>query len=255
MLLFAKSVLMIISFDAIVDTYLLKGALAIRLNSEVAALRHWQQVLSTGNEVAWLGSASIEEVSAFMLLCTFLLMRMQRLAFREVLCDRLHAQGSVLQASDVANTSTGICTSAQASLRRNVNSPRSSLDTPSAPPQSPRPTPQSPSTFSSPGFPDPHDARLAAAGVVSYAPPPRAGVGYRPSNLPADYECRGDRSNHAWYVAWKSRRPGIYCNWDHVEAAHGNCGRKRLAEGHMTYAAAIQQWVKLRDADEIKRWA
>ncbi|KZV64417.1 hypothetical protein PENSPDRAFT_690810 [Peniophora sp. CONT] len=222
-------------FEAIVDTYLLSGSVAFRFSSEASALRHWKRVLSAGNEVCWLGSGSIEE----------------RLAYRDILCQRLTESGSVLVFTPTARTRAR-----ERPVRRtdSISVPSSLSSPPPSPRSSPSPAPISVTiTPHQPG--ESHDAGAASSVPVSYAPPPTAGVDYRPRNLPADYVCRGKRSQHPWYCSWKNRCPGIYSDWDHVVAAHGDCPRARVTEGHSTYRQALAQWVTLRDANEIRRWA
>ncbi|VDC03024.1 unnamed protein product [Peniophora sp. CBMAI 1063] len=227
-------------FEAIVDTYQLSGALALRFNSEAAALRYWRTMLSIGNEISWLGSSSVEE----------------RLAFREVLCRRLEVCGTVIPQRFEAARIGVDAPSRGPPVRRTPDAPVNISESPQSPPPSPRRPVRSSGTrpITSRVFDGPA-MNGATTGPISYAPPPDVGLNYRPRDLPLDYQCRGNHSQCSWYVAWKNRRPGIYCNWDHVVEAHGDCIRKRVQEGHMTYASAIAQWVTLRDSGEIRQWA
>lgn len=48
----------------------------------------------------------------------------------------------------------------------------------------------------------------------SYAPPDYAGADYTANDLPHPLdERRRSEGRYPWYVAWKSRSPGIYCCW------------------------------------------
>lgn len=48
----------------------------------------------------------------------------------------------------------------------------------------------------------------------NYAPPETEGVDYRPHNLPSPADVkRGTQGRFPWYVAKKSKVPGIYASW------------------------------------------
>ncbi|KZV60703.1 hypothetical protein PENSPDRAFT_694041 [Peniophora sp. CONT] len=83
-----------------------------------------------------------------------------------------------------------------------------------------------------------------------YTPPESRGIGYRPpANLIFVDASTDPKSTHAWYVAYKSRQPGIFKTWR--AAAEASPGFRPLTNGFSTYAAALRKWVDLRESGDV----
>ena len=55
---------------------------------------------------------------------------------------------------------------------------------------------------------------MAVVHPHNYSPPTDAGTEYRPDDLPNPVDAkRGREGQYFWYVARKSRIPGIYATW------------------------------------------
>ncbi|KZV60024.1 hypothetical protein PENSPDRAFT_671956 [Peniophora sp. CONT] len=224
--------------NAILSTENIPGCVVLKFGTSVAAQRRWRSAIAAGNQVAQLGTASVEERDAFT---------------RELRDTLLRSMRSPARVQPVLPQRRTDSISIPSSLRTPPSSPI---------PVHVGPPPNSPTPAQSPDRPRRYKTEtrrppFAPAGWVppnAYTPPIAEGLNFRPRVAHADVLSAGS-SRSEWYVALKSRNPGIYKSWEEAEAANAPSARQLIAPGFHTYAAALASWCRLRAEGEIVVYA
>lgn len=227
--------------DAIITTRGIEDIFVIHMNSEGAAMRLWRSELRDGNRIRSTGMDREEEVNAFLWRNTTMANMMhQRILFQDGLRERL--LDALVDEASSANSELASPEALQSPLP--TQSPINSVNAigmhksmqPAVSSESLLWEALSPSEQNEISAVEDHtsgdllDSTTASQPVMvaeldghkqphpklsrNYAPPDSAGQEYLPDDLPVPLDVkRGTEGKYPWYVAKKSRLPGIYASW------------------------------------------
>ncbi|VDC02320.1 unnamed protein product [Peniophora sp. CBMAI 1063] len=264
--------------DAVLSTWAIPGARVYELDDYPTAYRRFKEEFGIGNRVALLGTDTAESREVLISqLRASIMSAMPRAGESQPLAQvppthdggppstplspRVQggARGTARQVAHDLRTqrddhSAGFMPSSPVSpLRAHLRRGESPVE---SPPRTPSPAEDAPpevqpdhlAPWSSPAPTRPRFAPPGWAPPNAYTPPVHRGVNFRPA-VPIIDQITHPGSKKAWYVAHKSRRPGIYKTWQ--DAKNASPGALPYAPGFMKYAEALAKWVEFREAGEI----